>query len=200
VIEEAMKKLALLQLLLLPLAGFLHDVHGAAALQSTPAAVGGEASAAPAVKTTATAAAQKPSAACTPWTPNFWGDVRIASQVDADEYACFRRIVGSVTLVQSKDAPIVLPKLHGVVGDLRIAFTNVKREKPLHDPSRALAEILPMLEDVTGNVELEYARGDAALHTVLPRGYGKVAVRGEFRVAFRRVEIETASSERALLP
>jgi hypothetical protein len=168
-----MKKLALLQLLLLPVAGLLNDVPNLAA-QDT-----------------------KPSAACNPWSANYWGDARITSQAEADEYACFRRIVGSVTLIQSSEKLIVLPKLHGVAGDLRIVFSAVTRERELREPRRALAQMMPLLEDVTGNVDLEYARGESALRSVLvPHSLGTVAVRGKIRVAFRRVEVETASTER----
>jgi hypothetical protein len=166
-----MKKLALLQLLLLPIAGLLNDVPNLAA-QDT-----------------------KPSALCSPWSANYWGDARITSQAEADEYACFRRIVGSLTLIQSSERPIVMRKLHGVAGDLRIVFSAATGERELREPSHALAQIMPALEDVTGNVELEFARGDSALHSVLePHALGTVAVRGKVRVAFRRVEVETASA------
>jgi hypothetical protein len=168
-----MKTLALLQLLLLPIAGLLHDVPNLAA-QDT-----------------------KPSALCSPWSANYWGDARITSQAEADEYACFRRIVGSLIVVQSSGKPIAMPKLHGVTGDLRIVFSAAS-ELELREPSHAFAQILPALEAVTGNVDLEFARGESTLQSVLvPHALGNVAVRGKIRVAFRRVEVETASAEPA---
>src|SRR3954464_14135673 len=95
-----MKTIALLQLFLLPLACLLQDVPLTAAQEA------------------------KPSAECNPWSANYWGDLRISTQAEADELACFRRIVGSLTLIQTSAKPIVLSKLHGVVGDLRIVFST----------------------------------------------------------------------------
>lgn len=132
-----MKTIALLQLLLLPLACLLHEVPVTAA-QDT-----------------------KPSAECNPWSANYWGDVRISTQAEADEYACFRRIVGSVTLIETTAKPILLPKLYGVVGDLRIVFSNAAIGSE-REPSRVLARIMPMLEHVSGHIALEY-RADSLL-------------------------------------
>jgi hypothetical protein len=132
-----MKTIALLQLLLLPLACLLHDVPTTAAQES------------------------KLSADCNPWSANYWGDVRISTQSQADELSCFRRIVGSVTLIQTLAKPIVLPKLHGVVGDLRIVFSTAATGSA-REPRHVLAQILPMLENVSGHISLEY-RSDSLL-------------------------------------
>src|ERR1700741_3238584 len=100
-----MKTIALPQLLLLPLASLLNDVPRSAAQETR----------------------DKPSAACSPWSANYWGDARITTQAEANEYLCFRRVVGSLTLIESGGEPIVMPKLQGVIGDLRIVFASATR-------------------------------------------------------------------------
>ena len=107
------------------------------------------------------AQAAKPSASCNPWSANFRGEVRIASQAEADEYTCFRRIIGSLTVVQSTATPIVMPKLRGVIGDLRIVFATLP-DRTERDPAHVLERLMPMLESVSGHVMLEY-HGDALL-------------------------------------
>jgi hypothetical protein len=132
-----MKALALLQLLLLPLAGLLQD--------ALPAAADGG----------------SPSAQCNPWSANYWGDAVITSQAAADEYGCFRRIVGSLTLIQSGPKLIVMPELRGVIRDLRVVFPRL--EGRLDSQQRTLQAMLPALEEVRGDVELRYARDVSAV-------------------------------------
>ena len=132
-----MKKLALIQLLLLPITGIVYDVTAVAAdggAQSPP-----------------------PSAACNPWSLNYWGDVTVTTQAEADEYSCFRRIVGSLTVVHSSAAPIRLPKMRAVLGDLKVVF-----RQPITslDRAQALHVVLSSLEDVSGTTTLSYPRDD----------------------------------------
>lgn len=94
---------------------------------------------------------------CNPWSANYWGDALITSQAAADEYACFRRIVGSLTVVQSGPKLIVLPKLRGILGDLRVVFPRLEGRLELQ---QALAAMLPELEEIRGDVELQYTRGE----------------------------------------
>jgi hypothetical protein len=129
-----MKSLVILQLLLLPAAGLSQS--------ALPAAADGGA----------------PSALCNPWSANYWGDAVITNQAAADEYACFRRIVGSLTLIQSGPELIVMPKLRGVIGDLHIVFPRISGRLESH---HAVQAMLPALEEIRGDVELRYAR-DAA--------------------------------------
>jgi hypothetical protein len=107
----------------------------------------------------------KPSAACNPWSANYWGDIRITTQVEADELACFRRVVGRLTLVQASATPIALPKLRGVVGDLHVVFASPQPQHTVSDPRRELEQMLPFLEGVSGRVTLEYIRGESLLPT-----------------------------------
>ena len=113
-----------------------------------------------------------PSALCNPWSANYWGDALITSQAAADEYACFRRIVGSVTVVQSGPKPIVLPKLRGILGDLRVVFPRL--DGRLEPQQEVLAAMLPELEEIRGDVELEYTRGERL---------GQAGTQGEIRLA-----------------
>jgi hypothetical protein len=144
---RSMKTLALLQLLLLPIAGVLHEPRSAAADGGAP------------------------SAACNPWSANFWGDAVITSQAAADEYACFRRIVGSLTLIQSGPKLIVMPKLRGILGNLRVVFPRLDGRL---DPHHALQSMLPALDEIRGDVELQYARADQL---------GQTSTHGEVRLA-----------------
>lgn len=107
-----------------------------------------------------TAEELKPSAYCNAWSANYWGNARVTSQADADEFACFRRVVGNLTVVQASATPIVMPQLRGVVGNLHIVFAS---EQDVRDPRSALAQMLPLLESITGHVTIEYMRGAALL-------------------------------------
>lgn len=107
----------------------------------------------------------EPSATCDPWSSNYWGDTRITTQAEADELGGFRRVVGTLTLVQASATPIVVPKLRRVVGDLHVVFASGVREQVVRDPGRELAQMLPLLEGVTGRVTLEVVRGEALLPT-----------------------------------
>jgi len=108
----------------------------------------------------------KPSAACNPWSTNYWGDILITTQAEADELACFRRVVGHLTLVQASATPIVVPKLRSVVGDLHVVFASAAaRGQMVRDPGRELAQMMPLLEGVSGRVTLEYVRGNSLLPT-----------------------------------
>lgn len=107
-----------------------------------------------------TAEELKPSAYCNAWSANYWGNARVTSQAEADEFACFRRVVGNLTIVQASAAPLVMPQLRGVVGDLHIVFAS---NHDVRDPRSALAQMLPLLEGVTGHVTIEYIRGAALL-------------------------------------
>ncbi len=122
----------------------------------------------------------KPSAACNPWSANYWGDVVIRSQADADELACFRRVVGSLTVIET-DAPIVLSKLHGIVGNLRIVFPGRQERAASRDSGQLLSTMLPVLSEVTGDVELELPAFQSRVREAL--GIGRMIVRGEVRVA-----------------
>jgi len=109
-----------------------------------------------------------PSAECIPWSANYWGAAVITSQAAADEYGCFLRIVGSLTLIQSGPQLIVMPELRGVIGDLRVVFP--RRQGPL-DSQRTLQAMLPALEEVRGDVELRYARDVSAVASAAPEAF-----------------------------
>ena len=126
-----------------------------------------------------------PSAACNPWSANYWGDVVIRSQAEADEYACFRRVVGAVKLVQSNDAPFVLPQLQGVVGSVEIVLSRGPARGHALAAAAAITKMLPALREVSGDLELEYeGAGDDGLAAVL--GLDALLVRGDVRLALLR--------------
>lgn len=103
----------------------------------------------------------KLSADCNPWSSNYWGDVRITSQTEADQLACFSRIMGSVTLVQSDSKPIVLPHLRGIIGDLRIVLAMAPSDAD-QPPRRMLKLVFPKIEEVRGHISLEYRASSLA--------------------------------------
>lgn len=107
------------------------------------------------VSTAAAADGGSPSAACNPWSANYWGDAVITSQAAADEYACFRRIVGSLTLIQSGPELIVMPELRGVLGNLRVVFAGSQAQL---GPHQAVQAMLPALEELRGEAMLHYTR------------------------------------------
>lgn len=126
-----MKTLVLFQMLLLPLASFAHDAQ--------PTIVQVQA---------AQDAADLAGRACTPFSVSYRGDVVIHSQAQADNYQCYRRILGSLRIVQPSMGTIRLPKLRAVQGDVHIVHRAGQ-----HD--RILAACLPELREIGGRVELE---------------------------------------------
>ena len=79
---------------------------------------------------------------------DFRGDVVIHSQAQADKYQCYRRILGSLTIVQPRMGTIRLPKLRAVQGDVRIVHRAGQ-----HD--QILSACVPELREIGGRVELE---------------------------------------------
>ena len=164
-----MRTLTILQLLLLPLATLIHE-SSAAFAQTAPK--------------------PNPSAQCNPWSTSYWGDAVIESQADADEFACFRRIVGKVTLIPSSEAPFVLPTLHGIVGSMRVAFPRTATR----EAAATLAAMLPALREVTGEVELQYTGVDGDVRAAFAAlGLERFGLRGNVRVAVQRREQHAAA-------
>jgi hypothetical protein len=126
-----MKTLVLFQMLLLPLASLAQDAQ--------PTIVQIQA---------AQDAADLAGRACSPFSVSYRGDVVIHTQAQADKYQCYRRILGSLTIVQPGLGTIRLPKLRAVNGDVHIVHRAGQ-----HD--QILAACLPELREIGGRVELE---------------------------------------------
>ena len=173
-----MKKLALLHMLLLPLAGLLQDVDSARANEHVTAAASGESRA-----TASPPAEPITDAGCNPWSANYWGDLTIDTPQAADRFACYRRVVGSLTIAAAGSEPIALPNLRAVLGDLRMELSGAAQGRG--EPARALGAALPSLREVLGDVELVYPRETAApSDAVSELGLSRIAVRGDVSVRF----------------
>lgn len=90
-----------------------------------------------------------------PWLSTYFGNAVIHNQAEADAFACYTRITGSLTIADSEAFAIALPNLRTVLGDVHIVYSSDDDSLPFLE-RKVRSVSLPQLTRIVGHVELSY--------------------------------------------